>query len=270
VFEAPGAERPSGDVPIPVVLASLAGGNPIEAVWRNQLGGLTFRIGADSPSDRYVKWVAAGTPEIDLLAEATRLRWLAGRFPVPGVLDYGAGAEGAWLMTAAIAASSAVEPRWKAEPATAVTAIGVGLRQLHDGVRAEDCPFVWGVEYRLARARQRLEAGEGPEHWHPEHRRLTVEQARARLSVPPAVDRLVVCHGDACAPNSLLSEDGRFAAIVDLGNLGVADRWADLAVAGWSTEWNYGPGLDTLLYDAYGIRPDPDRIAYYRLLWDLA
>jgi len=63
--------------------------------------------------------------------------------------------------------------------------------------------------------------------------------------------------------------DGTFAAHVDLGSLGVADRWADLAVAAWSTEWNYGPGYDRVLYDAYGIAPDPERIAYYRLLWYL-
>ena len=61
-----------------------------------------------------------------------------------------------------------------------------------------------------------------------------------------------------------------FAAIVDLGKLGIADRWADLAVAGWSTDWNYGPGLDGLPYDTYGVDRDPQRIDYYRLLWDLA
>jgi kanamycin kinase len=79
----------------------------------------------------------------------------------------------------------------------------------------------------------------------------------------------VVCHGDACVPNTLLHDDGTFAAHVDLGSLGVADRWADLAVAAWSTKWNYGPGYDRALYDAYGIAPDPERISYYRLLWDL-
>jgi kanamycin kinase len=51
----------------------------------------------------------------------------------------------------------------------------------------------------------------------------------------------------------------------DLGDLGVADRWADLAVA----TWNYGPGWETPLLDAYGIAPDPARTCYYRLLWDL-
>jgi kanamycin kinase len=49
----------------------------------------------------------------------------------------------------------------------------------------------------------------------------------------------------------------------------VADRWADLAVATWSTSWNYGPGWEAPLLDAYGVAPDPDRTHYYRLLWEL-
>ena len=112
--------------------------------------------------------------------------------------------------------------------------------------------------------------GEGPADWFPEHRHLALAEARARIDQPPAIDRLVVCHGDPCAPNTLLHDDGAFAAHVDLGSLGVADRWADLAVAAWSTEWNYGRGYDDMVYDAYGIAQDPDRIAYYRLLWDMA
>ena len=80
---------------------------------------------------------------------------------------------------------------------------------------------------------------------------------------------LVVCHGDACLPNTLIAPDGAFVGHVDLGDLGVADRWADLAVATWSTEWNYGPGWDNLYLESYGIEADPDRIQFYRDLWDL-
>jgi len=47
------------------------------------------------------------------------------------------------------------------------------------------------------------------------------------------------------------------------------DRWADLAIATWSAGWNYGPGWERPLLDAYGVPPDPDRTRYYRLLWDL-
>jgi kanamycin kinase len=49
-----------------------------------------------------------------------------------------------------------------------------------------------------------------------------------------------------------------------------AARWADIAVATWSAEWNYGPGWEPLLLDAYGVQPDPERTRYYRLLWDLS
>ncbi|HEY1642329.1 MAG TPA: phosphotransferase, partial [Streptosporangiaceae bacterium] len=90
-----------------------------------------------------------------------------------------------------------------------------------------------------------------------------------RLTAIPPADRLVVCHGDACAPNTMLSDDGRWSAHADLSDLGVADRWADLAVATWSTTWNYGPGWERPLLDAYGIDPDPGRTGYYRLLWEL-
>jgi kanamycin kinase len=101
------------------------------------------------------------------------------------------------------------------------------------------------------------------EHRRPDRRR------RGAGGRWPRVRRLVVCHGDACAPNTLLDDDGGWAGHVDLGSLGVADRWADLSIATYSLGWNYGPGYDHLVYDAYGIDEDRDRVAYYRLLWDL-
>ena len=106
-------------------------------------------------------------------------------------------------------------------------------------------------------------------HWHPEHRAIALAEGLTRLADVPDVDRLVVCHGDPCAPNTLIGDDGVWTGHVDLAALGVADRWADLAVATWSTAWNYGPGYEEALLDAYGIAPDPERTAYYRLLWDL-
>ena len=97
-----------------------------------------------------------------------------------------------------------------------------------------------------------------------------LSNALVYLENPPPIDRLVVCHGDACAPNTLLDSAGRWTAHDDLGSLGVADRWADLAVACWSLEWNYGDGWEPTLLDAYGIEPDSNRTAYYRLIWDLS
>lgn len=150
-------------------------------------------------------------------------------------------------------------------------AIGTGLRRLHDALPVASCPFSWRVEDRIATARARHLAGTlDPARSHEEFAALSPDEALEHLVVPPPIDRLVVCRGDACAPNTRLHADGRFPAHVDLGNLGVADRWADLAVASWSTTWNYGPGFEDELLFAYGVAPDPLRSAYYRLLWDLA
>jgi kanamycin kinase len=66
-----------------------------------------------------------------------------------------------------------------------------------------------------------------------------------------------------------LDHTGAWSGHVDFGALGVADRWADLAVATWSVNWNYGRGWEELLLATYGVDPDPVRTAYYRLLWDL-
>jgi kanamycin kinase len=202
--------------------------------------------------------------------EAKRLGWAVDYTPVPRVLGFGEDAAAQWLVTTAIAGTSAVAERWLAEPRTAARGIGAGLRALHDSLPVPDCPFDWSVESRIARAEQRLASGEGPETWSAEHQHLTVAEARARLADAPDVVGPVVCHADACAPNTLLADDGSWLAHVDLGRLGVADPWADLAVATWSLGWNYGPGLEAELLGAYGIEPDPERTAYYRLLWDVS
>ncbi len=217
---------PSEPVPVPGIVAGIAAGRTVAAVWVNELGGVTFRI------DRGLEYVKVSPPQSahHLVAEVDRLRWAADFTVVPDVLDAGAG----WLHTAGLPGSSAVDPRWVAEPRTAVRAIGAGLRLLHDRLPVAGCPF-------------------GPPPWVTD-------------SLP--ADRMVVCHGDACAPNTLVGDDGSCCGHVDLGDLGVADRWADLAVATLSLSWNYAGDWGDELFDAYGVDPDPERVDFYRRLWN--
>jgi aminoglycoside phosphotransferase len=260
---------PDADLAPPQAVVEVAAGRPVQAVWANEAGGLTFQVG-DEPARLFVKWTPPGSG-IDLSAEMARLHWAGAFTPVPRVLDHGSDETGSWFATAGLPGRSAVFAPWKQDPATAVRAIGEGLRALHDTLPVDRCPFSWSALHRLADAHARAAAGHiDPQNWHDDHRALTtVDQALDLLTDIPPENELVVCHGDACAPNTLISDDGRWCAHVDLGALGVADRWADLAIATWSTEWNYGPGWQAPLLDAYGIDPDPDRISYYRLLWDL-
>ena len=236
---------PGEDVVVPPRVRLLAGGTRIVPVWRNDYGGVTFR----TDDGRYIKH-GPRNAESSFAGEAERLDWAVARIAVPRVLEVGGDDTHEWLVTTALPGLSAVDPRWVADPATAVRAVGEGRRALHDALPVADCPFDWGVAGRIANA-----AGRG----------IRVPDA---LREPPPVDRLVVCHGDACCPNTLIGDDGRWVAHVDLGTLGVADRWADIAVASMSTAWNYGEGWEDALIEAYGVAPDRERLSYYRDLWN--
>jgi kanamycin kinase len=221
---------PSEPVAVPEIVDCIAGGRPVVAVWVNELGGVTFRVGSGTQLE-FVKVSPPGWAH-HLVAEAERLAWTRAHVEVPRVLGAGDG----WLHTAGLAGRSAVDPHWVTQPRAAARAIGAGLRLLHDNLPVDDCPF-------------------GPPPW-----------VTGSLPAMP-IDRLVVCHGDACAPNTLIDDDGRCSGHVDLGDLGIADRWADLAVATLSLAWNYRSSWEGELLDGYGVDPDPARIEHYRRLW---
>ncbi|MDP1719977.1 MAG: aminoglycoside 3'-phosphotransferase [Candidatus Nanopelagicaceae bacterium] len=261
------AGPPENDTPIPDSVMRYARKRPIEVVWLNDLGGLTFRI-KGGVKDTFIKWAPINS-DLGLDAEQIKLEWASAFTPVPKVLEFGRDIEGSWLATEGIDAENAVSERWKRDPAIAVVAIGRGLRAMHDALPVDECPFSWSAQDRILRARGRIVGGKtDPTQWHEEFRGLSTEAALKEISSPPP-DDLVVCHGDACAPNTLIDRSGQWAGNVDMARLGIADRWADLAVAAWSTQWNYGLGWEDLLYDSYGIDPDIQKIHFYRLLWDL-
>ncbi len=230
---------------VPARVLALAGGATLTPVWRNDYGGLTFR----TDDGRYIKHEPRND-ESTLAGEVDRLVWAGRYIRVPEPLEVGGDETHEWLVTRAIPGQSAVAPRWIAEPAIAVRAVGEGLRAMHDTLPAAECPFDWGVPARIAGAAERG---------------IRVPDA---LRAPPPMDALVVCHADACCPNTLIGDDGHWIAHVDLGLLGTADRWADIAVASMSTEWNYGPGWEDALIEAYGLPPDRERLSYYRELWN--
>jgi kanamycin kinase len=198
-----------------------------DVVWENEIGGYTFVSG-----HRFLKWNPLGNG-LDLEDERARLHWARTiGHPVPEVLDIGRDDDGQVLVTRGLPGTGAVTGDW--EPQVAVRAIAQGLRALHDKVPVAACPF------RTS--------------WIP-------------ADAPRPDDGAVVLHGDACAPNTIIAPDGRFAGHVDLGSIGVGDRWADLAVVSLSLDVNYGEGFQDAFFAAYDIERDEDRIAYYRAAW---
>ncbi len=253
------------ELEIPSAVAAVAAGRPVRPVWQNRFGGQTWEVGTGS-GRCFVKWAPAASRAV-ITAEAARLAWAWPFTPVPRVLAEGGDEYGSWLVTSPVEGESAASGRWRAEPRTAVRAVGEGLRAMHESLPSASCPFSWSAQSRLAEIYRQLSAGSIAADWWPgAGGRLRVGEALDLLAATPPADLLVVCHGDSCAPNTLLDGDGRWCGHVDLGDLGVADRWADLAIATWSADLNYGPGWQGELLAAYGIGPDPERTRYYRLL----
>ncbi|MBW3613571.1 MAG: phosphotransferase [Chloroflexi bacterium] len=222
---------------MPAIVRTLAGAGDPVLVWRNELDGLTFRIG-----DRYLKWNPP-TTGVDLERERVRLEWLAPRHPAPRVVDHGRDGTGQWMLTEALPGGPAVGDRWRARRPEAIRAIAAGLRALHR-VPLTDFPAAWTAQTWVGRQPPSLG-----------HR--------------PPIREAVLVHGDACAPNTLISEDGAWTGNVDFGDLAAGDRWADLAVASMSLDWNFGHGHQDEFFAAYGVAPDEERIRYYRALWHL-
>jgi aminoglycoside phosphotransferase len=184
------------------------------------------------------------------VAEHERLRWLKRWADVADVVSF----EGDVLVLA--------EAGWRSldrkPPADYGAIMGRALRELHE-VPVSECPFDERLDVKLARVAERVREGLVEGHEAPEelYRRLVAER--------PATEDLVVTHGDFHPANVLASHKGE-AILIDLGALGVADRYVDLAVALRHLE---GRAAEDFL-EAYGLRePDEAKLSYYGLLHEL-
>ncbi len=232
---------------------------------------VTYRLVRSGGPEFFVKLAEAGHYPA-LAGEADRMRWAHPHLPVPGVVRQGTEASIDWLMTTALPGRDATDPKLTEEPAALARILARGLRAFHEMAPVATCPFDFRLGAALRHVRKRLEAGliDQQRDFHVEFSHLTpVEAVQLLESACPGFEDLVVCHGDYCLPNILI-EDERATGYVDLGELGVADRWWDLAVATWSLTWNLGPGFEDLFLAEYGVPMDVERMTFYRLLYDLA
>ena len=204
-------------------------------------------------------------------AEYERMIWAAAYLPVPTVVALEESDAATILVTEALAGLDATQPAWRSDlPALTrgPSAAGSGASTTRSGrngapsASTSTRPWpTWRTGCAALTFRRPASTPSTP-GTHPPLRWPSWSRSA------PAEEDLVVCHGDFCPPNALL-EDWRVTGYVDLGELSVSDRWSDIAVGAWSVGWNFGPALEPLFYESYGIEPDPDRIRFFRLLYDL-
>lgn len=231
----------------------------------------------DHDGARYAKLV---TPErcADLAAERDRIVWLGDAgIPVGAVLDWRSTDRGACLVTRAVAGVPADQLGADTLRETWLSITNLA-RELHD-LDAASCPFDRSLATMMDLARTTVaENRVQAEFLPPELQETPPAQILRHLEdeLPRRVqqerDELVVCHGDLCLPNVLVDPDARrVCGLIDLGRLGRADPYADIALLltnareTWPDE-RTARQADREFSDQYGIDLDAERLRFYLLL----
>lgn len=228
----------------------------------------------DAAGERYAKIVAPAQAD-ELAAERDRIVWLAASgVPGPSVLEWNRTEQGASLVTSAVTGTPAdqLDPE---QLRAAWPAIADTLRRLHT-VPVADCPFDRGLARMMAAARtivaeDRVQIDFLPvalQDTSPADILAGLESELPSREVQEEADA-VVCHGDFCLPNILVDPGAsRVTGLIDLGRLGRADPYADIALLlanareTWPDE-NTAREADEEFAARYGIALDAGRQDFY-------
>lgn len=226
--------------------------------------------GKPGAPDLFLKY-AAGSAADQLMSEMVKLHWLSAHLPVPNLVSFVRDANAAWMLTSAIdglSAADLIETNPAAGPEL-VDALVAFMVRLH-AIPASTCPFNSQYPLRLAQAGQRIADGlVDSDDFDVEREGWTAEQVWEAIQKRLPLDAdLVVTHGDFSLDN-LLVKDGAVVGCIDVGRLGLADRYQDLAIL-WNCLREYGPALPQRVFDRYGLsRPDFGKVEFHLLLDEL-
>ncbi|WP_188991812.1 APH(3'') family aminoglycoside O-phosphotransferase [Paenibacillus nasutitermitis] len=212
----------------------------------------------------------------DLAGERDRLLWLRGRsVACPEVVEWNEGEEGACLVMTAIPGVSAANLSG-ADLLDAWPSMVQQLAILHR-LSVDQCPFERSLSQMFGRAVDVVSRGAVNSEFLPDEDKYTPQDellARVKRELPVRLDQertdLVVCHGDPCIPNFMIDPDSlQCTGLIDMGRLGTADRYADLAlmVANAGESWTEPEEADrafAVLFKILEINtPDHERLDFY-------
>ena len=231
--------------------------------------------------DSYVLKIQPHTPETD--NERDMVSWLGGRLPVPEIAAYQVEDGRAYTLMTRIKGDMLCAEEYLRNPAGLLSLAAEGLKLLWS-IDVKDCPCrVSRLQERLKAARRNVENGMvdmdnvEPDTFGangfagPEELLEWLEQNQPR-------EDIVLTHGDFCLPN-IFAGQGHVTGFIDLGKMGPADRWQDIAIAMRSLEHNlsgkyhngipFGSFEPRRFLEELGVEPDEKKNRYYMLLDEL-
>jgi kanamycin kinase/aminoglycoside 3'-phosphotransferase-3 len=231
--------------------------------------------------DNFVLKIQPQSPETD--NEYHIVKWLSGRLPVPSIPAYEIHNGLAYTLMTKAEGKMLCDIDLLQTPELVIELAAKGLKMLWE-TDVHDCPCsvsrlsnrLKAAEYNVAHGLVDIE-NTGPEAFGKGGFKDPRELLEWLKNNRPPED-IVLTHGDYCLPNIFANGD-RISGFIDLGKVGPADRWQDIAIAIRSLDHNFDgryfsgePIFDfkpQMFLDALGVEMNEEKYRYYYLLDEL-
>ena len=215
-----------------------------------------------------------------ILEGIAAMRWSEEKIPVPKILCHQVEDGISYLLMEKMEGVMACDESLLSQPEVLTQALADGIKLLWNTDTTE-CPRTRTLPQLLEQARYNIDNGivdldnVQPETFgedgfqNPEH-------LLQWLIANPIPSEPVLSHGDYCLPNVFV-RDGKFHGFIDVGDLGIGEKWRDIALCYRSLRDNLGGAYGGKVYDfdpkrlfdVLEIEPDWEKIRYHLLLDEL-
>lgn len=256
-------------IELPARLAQLLRDSSWQADTLGESTAQTYRV-VGKTENFYLK-VSPVEPLGGLQSEADALAWLRPYLPAPEVVYFERTKGIDYLLMREIVGLPASSDQWKQNPRRLTQLLAETTLALHS-LPIEACPFNQRIDTKIQVVSANVRLGlVNEDDFDEETMGQAPEQILGRIRMErPAFEDLVVTHGDLCLPN-ILVQDWQLSGFIDVGALGVSDRYQDLAVCtGCLADYLETDDYTPAFFAVYGLtHVDTNKLRYYRLLNEL-
>lgn len=213
--------------------------------------------------------------------EYKMMKWLGEKSIVPRILAYEIQNNMSYLLMSKISGRMSCDISYMKNPHMLMQILTDGLKLLWS-IDVTECPCNNMLDVKLRQAKYNVDNGlvdvdnVEPETFSEEGFKDPEELLEWLYDNRPE-EEIVLSHGDYCLPNIFAKEDS-ISGFIDLGRMGKADKWQDIALCYRSLKHNYegkyvvgiyGDIDFRIFFKKLGVEPDWNKIKYYILLDEL-
>lgn len=212
-----------------------------------------------------------------LVNEAQRINWVRKQTSLPVSQSAGSISMSyiGMLFTKTVNGEPAHRLVKKLKPKELVLALSNGMKQVQQE-SPRNFPFTppeWATNktVSLRRIHNLDKLRQKGKKLHPGFDELSKEELAKIINQGPDVyEQRAFVHGDLCMPNILMSPDGKFTGLIDLGALHVGNPILDIALLAWCINDNLGPKWANYFLKLHNLDNKDPQIQFYRLAYDLS